>query len=196
MKALLIALLLFSGSYSFAAEAKQPDAAMMQKFVAASTPGAPHKILSDMVGDYSFTSKSWHSKGGPVIEGKGTTSMKMILGGRWLEVMTNGDAAGEIPAFEGRQWIGYDNIKKEYMFMWIDTMSTGVMHGHGKFDSTSKTLIDRGHYSCPVTNKDRDYRAEWKMTTPKTLMFSLYGTSPVDEKSGEFKMMELNFTRK
>jgi hypothetical protein len=122
--------------------------------------------------------------------------MTMILGGRWLELKTKGEAAGEMPAFEGQQLIGYDNIKKQYEFMWVDTMSTGAMHGFGKFDSNTKTLTDTGTYSCPMTGKDRAYRAEWKMTPSKNLVFALYGVSPMDEKSGEFKMMELNFTRK
>ena len=201
MKNLMIAFALLVGFSAHAADtkkadAKQPDAAMMQKFMAASTPGAPHKILSDMAGDYTFTSKNWHSKGGPVIEGKGMTSMKMVLGGRWLQATTTGESAGEMPAFEGMQMMGYDNIKKEYMFMWYDTMSTGVMHGHGKFDGALKTLTDKGHYSCPMTGKDRDYRGEWKMQSPGNIVFSLFGTSPMDEKSGEFKMMELTFKRK
>ena len=195
---LTFAIFILMSSQAFAAD--KPDAKaqgeMMQKFVAASTPGAPHRRLDEMVGDYTTMAKSWMSADAKPEEVKGHATLKMILGGRWLEQTMSAEASGHMPAFEGMGLIGYDNVKKEYVSVWLDTMSTGAMIGNGEFDSKTKTLADAGKYSCPMTGKDRGYRSTWQMKEKNTMVFALYGTPPMEPTGKEFKMMEVTYKRK
>lgn len=101
-----------------------------------------------------------------------------------------------MPAFEGFGMTGYDNVTKQYQTFWADSMSTGSTNGKASYDAGSKTLKDKGQYSCPLTGKPRDYRSEWIMKDKNTMIYATYGTPPLDEKGKEFKMMELTLTRR
>lgn len=176
--------------------AKEKEAEMMKKFMEASTPGASHKVLNDMVGEFTMSSKAWHAADAKPMEGKGTASMAVILGGRWLQYKVQQATSGEFPGFEGLGLLGYDNVKKSYKSIWLDTQSTSAMIGDGQFDAGSKTLKETGVYSCPLTGKDRSYRSNWQIKDKNTLIFSLYGTSPFGNDNKEFKMLELTMKRK
>lgn len=196
MKIKLLAALIMSlvSTSVFAAEPKVDAkmAEMMKKFKEYSTPGAAHKTLADMAGNWTYASKMWETPDGKAQESKGTSSMKMILGGRFLQHDIKGEAMG-MP-FEGLGFTGYDNIKKKYDTLWLDNMATGVMHGTGSFDATSKTLKDSGQFSCPMSpNKTRDYRGEWKITDKNNMTYSMFGPGPDGGK--EYKQMEMVFKR-
>lgn len=199
MMRLVLTSLLLVGSASFAADPVKPGTMdpkmmeMMAKFKEAATPGAPHKMLADMVGKWTYTSKFWETAGGKPQESKGESTMEMILGGRWLVQKTKGEAMGQ--SFEGMGMTGYDNVKKQYETLWFDTMGTGVMHGQGSYDTASKTLKDKGEYSCPISeNKSRTYRGEWKIKDKNNMIYSMYGTG-MDGSGKEFKQMELTYKR-
>lgn len=194
----LIAMVLCFSVSSFAAEPAKTAAdpkmqEMMAKFKDYATPGEPHKILAGMAGNWKYKSKFWESAESKPQESSGTSTMKMILGGRWLQQDIKGEAMGQ--PFNGMGLTGYDNVKKKYESLWFDTMGTGVMHGEGSFDAGSKTLKDSGAYSCPLTGKDRSYRGEWKIVDKNNMVYSMYG-SGMDPSGPEFKTMEMTFTRK
>ncbi|MDZ4676715.1 MAG: DUF1579 domain-containing protein [Oligoflexia bacterium] len=165
---------------------------MMKAWTAYATPGAPHKILADMAGNWKYTSKWWESADGKPQESKGTSSMKMILGGRFLQHDTKGLAMG-MP-FEGMGLVGYDNIKNKYETIWLDNMGTGVMHGTGDFDAATKTLTDSGEFSCPMKKERKStYRGEWKVIDKNNMTYTMHGPGMTDNK--EFKMMEMTYKR-
>lgn len=186
---------LHSASAADAIKTAAPDAKMaemMKKMKEAGTPGAPHKMLADMAGDWSYTSKHWMAPDAKPEEGKGTSHLKMIMGGRWLQHETKTMMMG-MP-YEGMGLTGYDNVKKTYETTWVDNMGTSLMKGEGSFDTASKTIKDSGTYSCPITEKERSYRAEWKLIDKNNMVYSMYGTG-MDPKGPEFKTMELTFKR-
>ncbi len=188
-------LILVLASLSAFAETK-PDAAkqeqMMKAFKEYSTPGAPHKVLSSMVGNWKYTSKSWESADAKPQEGSGTSKFKMILGGRFLQHDTKGNAMG-MP-FEGIGITGYDNIKGKYDTLWFDSMGTGIARGIGTFDSTTQTLKDTGEYTCPIKKeKTQNYRAEWKIVDNNNMTYSMFGSGL--DNGPEYKQMEMVFKR-
>jgi len=180
---------------SFAADAKPADPKMqemMKKMMAAGTPGPEHKVLADLVGDWTFTAKHWETPAGKPIVSTGTSTFKMILGGRWLQQDIKSEMMG-MPV-EGMGLTGYDNIKKKYQSLWFDNMGTGVMIGEGSFDAKSKTLTDGGKFSCPMTGGDRNYRAEWKLSGKNNFTYSMFGKG-LDDTGKEFKQMEITYKR-
>jgi hypothetical protein len=164
---------------------------MMKKWMEYATPTAQHKIFENMTGNWKFTSKFWETADSKPHESTGTSKMKLILGGRFLEHQTKGKAMG-MP-FEGLGITGYDNLKGKYDTVWLDSMGTGMMHGTGTFDSKSQTLTDTGEYSCPESEtKSREYRSEWKIIDKNNHVYAMWGAG-TDGK--EFKQMELVFKR-
>lgn len=165
---------------------------MMKKWMTFSTPGAPHKVLENMAGKWKYTSKMWESAEAAPQESKGTSSMKMIFGGRYLHMTSKGKAMG-MP-FEGIGYIAYDNLREKYETIWFDNMGTGLMKGTGSYDEKTQVLKDSGEFSCPISDdKEAEYKSEWKFVDKNHLMFTMWGPSMDTHK--EIKMMEMKFNR-
>ncbi len=199
MKLLLPLTLLLSLS-SFQAVADEKPATdpkmqeMMSKMKEYSTPGEPHKTLASMAGSWTYTSKWWPTADAKPEESKGTSKIKMIMGGRYLQHETKGMAMGQ--PFEGMGLTAYDNIKKKYETIWLDNMGTGIALGSGDFDAATKTLVDNGQFSCPMTkDQTAEYRGEWKIVDKNNMIYSMFGKGIQDE-GPEFKTMEMIFKRK
>lgn len=100
------------------------QAAMMEAWQKASTPGEPHEHLAESAGSWKLTIKMWDPSGGEPQVSEGTAERKMIMGGRHLEEHVEASAMG-MP-FEGYGLVGYDNVTGEYWGTWVDSMSTGL----------------------------------------------------------------------
>ena len=197
-----LVILTFFGSFSIVIatqagdESKEKPAsqhdhdAMMEKFKEFSTPNENHKVLDPLVGDWDYSIKWWMSPDAAPEESKGTSSIKWIMGGRFIEQSVEGTSMGQ--PFEGMGIMGYDNEKKQYQSIWIDNMGTGVMTGSGSYDPTTKTLTDQGTFSCPAEG-EKSYRGVLKMIDNDNFTYEWYMPGP-DGK--EFRAMEIVYTRK
>ncbi len=189
MKTILFALGLML-SVSVYAEDKSKEE-MMKKWQEYSTPTDVHKFLATSAGKWSYTSKMWESKDGKPEESKGTATMKMIMGGRYLQQEIKGKMMGQ--PFEGLGFTGYDNLKKRTNSTWMDNMGTSMMTGHGEVNVEKKTITESGEFTCPM-EKDGTamYRSEWVMTDKNNMTFTMYSTMEGQE---EFKAMEMTYKR-
>jgi hypothetical protein len=200
--ALICCASLLATTASAIAEDKAPAAAasaedpkkkeMMDAFMKYATPGESHKALGDMAGKWKYKWVGWEEPNAKPMESTGTSTMKPILGGRFMQNEMKGKFMG-MP-YEGMALIGYDNLKTQYETLWVDNMSTGMMRGTGSFDTASKTLKDSGEFSCPMSDdKDRDYNSGLKIVDKNKMVYAMYGEPA---KGGDkFKMMEITYTR-
>ena len=192
----VVTLFLLFGATAYAEEAAQApaagmDPAMTEKMKAIMAPGEAHKALEPLVGKWNYTGIFKMTPEGQPVEMKGTATHTMVYGGRFLKQEIQGPWMGE--NFEGLGYTGYDNIKKEYESVWLDSMGTGMMKVSGTFDFATKTLSQSGENSCPLTGEThRKGRSEWKMTDKDHSTYSSYLLGPDGQ---EFKAMELNYTR-
>ena len=135
---------------------------MMQAMMKAGTPGEHHEVLHATKGEWKAKT-SFMMQPGQFEQGEGVMYSKPILGGRYMWASFKSDFMG-MP-FEGVALSGYDNIKEEYFSIWIDTMSTGVMHMTGQMEDD--TIVYHGVASMPepmgevemkmeTTHKDHD----------------------------------------
>lgn len=123
-----------------AAETPTPEQIkeMMALFEKAAEPGEEHKLLGKLAGKWNTVAKSSGMPGVPPEETKGTAERRAILGGRQVLEESHGSMMGK--PFDGFQILGYDNVTKEFVSTWTDTMSTGQFQTRGKADATGKVI--------------------------------------------------------
>jgi hypothetical protein len=164
----------------------------MEAWMKAGTPGEFHKALEPLNGDWTTESTFWMAPGAEAQQSKGECKRKWILGGRFLEEKVTGSFGGM--SFEGFGLLGYDNLKKQYVDVWVDSMSTMILSTTGSTDETRKTFTFTGQYDDPMTGqKNKSMRLVHKIQGPDKHTMLMYETGP-DGK--EFKSMEMVFTRK
>lgn len=172
-------------------EMSAEDKAMMAAWEAASTPGQHHEYLAQTVGTWDVAVSSWMAPDQPVMTSTGTSENKMIFDGRYLEQRFTGSFMG-MP-FQGQGLTGYDNVKKEYVGSWIDSMSTTMLISTGKAKDGGKVMTFDGECSDPMTGKSAKYHQVLTITSPDRHTFEMWSKDP---KSGkDFKAMELVYTR-
>lgn len=166
------------------------EAAMMQAFAQAGTPGAAHAAMARMAGSYDLSIRSWHAPGAPPTVETGTATRAMILGGRVMVEETTAQMMGQ--PFTGHGMQGYDNVSGRHWATWNDSMSTGVMVSEGTCDEAGACTFT-GSWNDPVTKAKVTARMTSRWTSPTVEVFEMYGPGP-DGK--ETRMMEITYTRK
>ncbi len=78
----------------------------------------------------------------------GTSTFKMILGGRYLQQDFKGKVMGQ--SFTGLGLMGYNNLSKKYESIWLDSMGTAMMKGEGTFDDGEKMFKEAGRRARPL----------------------------------------------
>lgn len=130
---------LLAGCASLSGAPAQPSMEeMQQRQIEYMTPGAGHQVLNDRVGQWKMEVRYWLPGVPDPMVSLGTSSMQWIMDGRYIEDHTQ--ASTDQGPFEGRGFVGFDNLTKEYVSTWIDSMSTAVMISRGTFDAATNTF--------------------------------------------------------
>ena len=163
----------------------------MEAMMKAATLGENHKRLARMAGDWTFTNKMWMDPSQPPMESGGTMHAETMMGGRYVEHHWKGSVMGQ--PFEGRGTDAYDNVAKQYVSSWIDSMGTGIMQQTGNCDAAGKVCKYSGDTWDPMTGKKTTMKSVITWMDDNTFKNEMYGTFP-DGK--EAKMMEIVAKRK
>jgi hypothetical protein len=182
--ALAVALLPCSGR----ADDKNNPLAEMEK---ATQPGAEHKILEPLVGNWTFTSKFWLDPSKPPMESKGTAARKWIMDGRYVCEDVEGDVFGK--AFKGLGITGFDKVQGKYLGSWVDNFGTGISQSSGTADKAGKVLTFQREDYDPITKQKIKGRDVIRILDADKHVMEMFKVGP-DGK--EMKVMELVFTRK
>ena len=160
---------------------------MMQKLA---TPSEGHKKLDSMVGIWHAKSTMWMEPGKPPMVSEGTSEHTWALGGRFLEQRLEATFMG-MP-FSGLSYTGYDNYKKKYVSVWMDTMGTSMLNMTGTFDAAGKVLTTTGKMDDFTTGKIMTLREKMTLVGKEEILLEMWGPA-ADGK--EFRMMEVRYTR-
>jgi hypothetical protein len=128
-------------------------------------PGPEHLVLKAMVGTWESTMKF----GGR--ETKGTMTYKMELGGMWLAGSLKSELFGT--AFLGTSLDSYNPIKKKYVSIWVDSMSTAPVIMEGTFDKEKKTMSMAGE-GPGMDGKTIKYKSLTKIPDTDTMEMTMY----------------------
>jgi hypothetical protein len=135
---------------------------MAAKWKEFGTPGAAHKVLDARVGTWSVDVKMIPPTGEAPTTTKGTSEVKSIMDGRFIQETATGEWMGQ--PFSGMGTMGYDNLKKKYVKSWFDNMGTGLMSAEGTYDAGSKTFTFTGECPDVMAGKYTHFRNVEKQT--------------------------------
>ncbi len=170
---------------------KQMDPqAMMEMYQKLATPGEPHKQLASLAGSWTTKTKEWMEPGKPPSEADGSVEMKMLLDGRFLQQDFTGEMMGQ--PYTGVGITGYDNLRKKYVSIWLDTMGTGPFMMEGTASGDGKTITLKGQHAEPGGGH-MTHRAVWKIVDSNTQTFDMWGAHGGGK---EMKETEIVYTRK
>jgi hypothetical protein len=158
-----------------------------------SKPGREHKLLASLAGVYEAKVKAYFDPSKAPEETTGTMERKMIMGGRFLQEKFEGKAMGQ--PFHGMGIMGYDKLKKKYTAVWIDTMTTSIMHSLGTYDADKKTFTYFSDEIDPYTGKKMKTRDVLKIVSAKEELQEMY-SQPSEGGGAEVKVLEIRYTRK
>ena len=170
---------------------KQMDMqAMMETYAKLAQPGEPHKLFASLAGSWTTSTKEWMEPGKPPMESIGSAEMKMLLDGRFLQQELTGDMMGK--PYSGIGISGYDNLRKKYVSIWMDSMGTGIFSMEGTASDDGKTITLKGQHA-ELGGGQMTHRALWKILDSNTQTFEMYGAHSHGK---EMKMLEITYTRK
>lgn len=169
---------------------KDPMAEMMAKWAELNALGPQHENFKKRVGTWDVESRTWMGPGAEPVVSKATAEFRLKWGGRFVEQRYKCEA----PAFEGFAIEGYDNVKKQYVSMWIDSLSTGIFVSYGTPDETGKEVTYIGKMDDPMTGvKDKVIKMVGREVSDDEAVFVMYDKAP---DGTEYKHMEMKYTRR
>lgn len=161
-----------------AGQGEQDMAAMMQAYAEAAKPGREHALLATLVGDWSATAQ-FSMPGGEVMQSKGRSINRMVMGGRFLQQDYSGDMMGQ--PFKGISITGFDNLAQKYQGIWLDEMATGIMVSEGVASEKGKVLTFTGEAMDPITRKPMPFKQVLTIDGQDKHYFDLYQPGPGGE---------------
>jgi hypothetical protein len=146
-------------------------------------PGPEHEFMKSHEG-------TWESEVAGADGSKGTMTYKMGVGGLWLLSDYKGSFDGA--PFEGRGMDTYDAATKQFVSVWVDSMSTTVLIFKGTLNKEKTQMVQEGEMPGPDGNMMKvktvtDYKGKDDMT------FSMMTPGP-DGK--DVAMLTINYKRK
>jgi len=164
------------------------QAKMMELYMKMAKPGKPHQELARLVGQWNVEMSSYCTPGNPMTT-KGSATFETILGGRFVLQRQKADM-GNGMTMEGFQILGYDNVQKKYVGVWLDNWSTGIHASTGQVDENGQVCM-QGLMKDAMTPEGRPFRSVQKQAGNDKFTIELH-----DTKDGkEFKMMDIVYTR-
>lgn len=162
---------------------------MMAKWMEYATPGEMHKMLAKDAGNWDYVMLSKMHPDSAEISEKGTSTVKMIMEGRYQQGDYKGTMMGA--PFMGHAMTGYDNAKKKFVTTFLDNMGTGIMYMEGEWNDATKSIDFKGKMQDFTTGKEVDCRQVLKIIDDKTQEMEMYCTKTgKEEKMFTMKMMK------
>jgi len=163
---------------------------MMKAWMAAATPGDAHKKLEPLVGTFAVKTKMWMDPSQPAQETAGTSENKWVLGGRFVEQHVEGTMMGK--PFSGIGYTGYDNYKKRYVGVWMDSFGTMIETSTGTADKSGKKLTFWSTMDDVVMKKTIKVKSQVTIVNADHNTYEMWGPAPGGKM---FKTLEVQYTR-
>jgi hypothetical protein len=114
-------------------------------------PGEHHERLASWLGEWDCEVNVMMDPAAPPVQSRGSATFSWLHEGRWLKQEFRGEMMGE--PFTGFGISGYDNYRKQYVDMWVDSMSTSMMTMRGSTMPGSDVIAMFGEMDEPMTGE-------------------------------------------
>lgn len=150
--------------------------AMMSVAMEASKPLPQHELLRRLAGEWTYVIEMT-MPGTPAMHGSGTTSVKEILGGRFIELHSK---SGGSDGFENMMLMGYDSRKghEDYFLLGVDSLGHYYIDLRGAWDEKTAALTLRGEEFDPNANQTIPYRQVFRFPGSDTMTCDIFMDMP------------------
>ena len=121
--------------------------ARMERAMSLMTAGEEHRLLERMVGEWNQTVLLQGVPGMDATETKSKVSAELVLGGRFLQQVTQGEFM-DLP-WNGVSFFGFDRRHEVYTLVGFDTLGTYSITAEGSYDDAANTLTLSGRDDDP-----------------------------------------------
>ncbi len=169
---------------------------MMQEWAASMQPGEEHKRLAPFVGDYNVT-MTMNMPGSPPVVNKGTSSVKWVLGERYLMEEMNIPKMMMGPGMEmpysGIGMTGFNKTRNLYEGTWASSMDTHIYTMAGTWPPNSKVINYYGTMDEPMLNMyNRMCNYRMTLVDGDTHLFEVFDLAVAPD----HKVFEIRYERK
>ena len=184
-------------SYSFG---QQPESIekppslheVMARAMQSTQPVSQHQLLADLVGDWSYVIMMSMPQMQP-LRGSGTTSIKSILGGRFIEIKST--STEQDPPVESVGLMGFDSRSghDHYFMLWLDTMGHYYTDAMGQWNPGTASLTFHGDEVDPATGQSSKYRQVFRFPSTETMTCDVFVSVPGNPE--EMQIVTIVYTR-
>jgi hypothetical protein len=163
----------------------------MQALAAAAEPSEHHEHLSVREGAWTARARFIPPDGSEPIDSRTDVQSEMIMGGRFLKSVHNGELLGR--RLLGLGFDGYDNVTKQHQSLWFDNLGTAMLYMTGTCSQEGNRVTTYGEMTDPETGELKQLEAVTTVRNSRLYTFEM------SEKSadGEYvKTFEVVFTKK
>jgi hypothetical protein len=173
-----LALLGVLGPMTQADDKKAPPSpeALLTSIAEAGKPGAEHKKLEPLVGQWSFTMKFWTDPSLPPAQMQGTVERKWIMDGRFVQESLHGHCAKTGKGFEGLGLWGYNAAEKQFTNARACSLCGTVASGALSCDSSGNRFESVREETCPLTSQKVKSRDEFVIESNDRIVANFYKT--------------------
>ena len=172
-------IILLIQSFTRVAQEKDPCTVYM-------TPSSIHELFTKYEGEFQMEIEM-NELNEPVLI---SSSHKMILGGRFLELKQNGKMMGM--DYESIYTIGYNTIDSTISMTTITNMRTGTLALKGEWNENTKTATLYGKITNPVSKKTINVKQTLEFIDDNTILIQSFDQ---EENKPKKKTVEYKFVR-
>jgi hypothetical protein len=156
-------------------------------------PGPEHERLKLFEGEWDMSTRMW-MPGQPEIKTDGTSTNRLILGGRFLEMRAVSKMVGA--NWESLTILGFDRRHDVFTFVGYDTWGTYYVTASGTYVEEKKKLILSGEDTDPVMGMKQKYSFIYTWTNEDTFTIELVFIDFPGVEQKEYRMIEITYRRK
>jgi len=162
-----------------------------EEWAALSKPGATHRLLDSIVGDWDVTLTFWSDPRSAGKSSSGRSQISWVLGKRFIQEHFSGTIIGE--EYRGIGIMGYDNGSRRFKTVWADSLNTALTTSYGSFDSDTNTLLLESEVYDPLLSGVKQVHSRLQIHSPDLYTFVMTDTSPEGQ---EFTSLEMRYQRR
>ena len=174
---------------ALAEELKTPPSpeVLLKALADAGQPGAEHKKLEPLVGQWNFTMKFWTDPNQPPAQLQGTVERKWIMDGRFVQETVHGQCATTGKSCEGMGLLGYNAAEKQFTCVRACGLSGTLTSSTVSCDSSGKRFEGVKEETCPLTHQKVKARDELAIESNDRVVANFYKT--IDGREVKFAEM-------